>query len=110
MMQLEQKLALIQKMRQDESLNYQRLGAHSEGSFRYRKGDLEKASWPDSQVSLFSSSFRLRFLLALLLFLLFFYMDIRSVSLGMVDSSRIQDYVSENISFSSLSVLVDDVH
>lgn len=109
-MQLEEKLALIQQMRQHESLNSQRLGIRNERSYRQTKGEPMAAKRPDSQFSLFSSSFRLRFLLAILLFLLFFYMDIRSVSLGTVDSGQIQDYVSENLSLSSLSVLVDDIH
>ncbi len=114
-MQLEQKLALIQQMRQDENWNNRRMGARTEGSYSYRERDLSGADWAEGQVfeeqgSLFSSSFRLRFLLAIFLFLFFFYMDVSSVSVGNIDSQFIQTYVSKNLAPSSLLTLIDDIH
>ncbi|MGN0307624.1 MAG: hypothetical protein ACI4DN_05350 [Lachnospiraceae bacterium] len=108
-MELEQKLALIQQIRQKENHNYQRLG---EGSYEYRKGDLYGDTWTGEQVSLFSSSFRLRFLLAVFLFLCFFYLEIRDISLGNLNGGEIQSYISENLSLSSLDSLIpmDDIH
>lgn len=96
-MQLEEKLALIQKMRQHERRNYERMGGCND-SYGYPKGDLQADTWPGEQVSLFSSSFRLRFLLAVFLFLAFFYLDIRQISLGEMDSERIQQYIGETVS------------
>lgn len=82
-MELEQKLALIEQMRQQQN-----------GSCRPRK----------------TGSFRVRFLLAAFLFLLFFYMDVRNVALGSIDSTKIQSYVSDTLSLSSLPILVNDIH
>ena len=76
-MQLEQKLALIQQMRQHEDLNNRRMGVCMAGSYPYRKEDLSGTL--SRQVSLLSSSFRLRFLLAIFLFVFFFYLAIVTV-------------------------------
>ncbi len=109
-MQLEQKLALIQQMRQDENWNNRRMEVCTDGFCSHPKRDLSGAGWADEQIPLFSSSFRLRFLLAIFLFLLFFYMDVGSVSLGKIDSQFIETYISENLVPSSLMSLVDDIH
>lgn len=107
-MQLEQKLALIQQMRQHEDLNNRRMGACMGGSYSYRKEDLSGTL--SQQVSLLSSSFRLRFLLAIFLFVFFFYLDIQHISLGFLDSKAIESYVGENMAPSFLLFLVDDIH
>ncbi|MBQ9989500.1 MAG: hypothetical protein IJP31_00945 [Lachnospiraceae bacterium] len=107
-MQLEEKLALIQKMRQNEQRNYERMGVCND-SYRYTKGDLQADIWPGEQISLFSSSFRLRFLLALFLFLAFFYLDIRQISLGKLDSEWIQHYIGETVSLPLSSLTINQV-
>ena len=104
-MQLEEKLALIQRMRQREQRNLEQMGACND-SCRYTKGDLPYDQWSKEQISLFSSSFRLRFLLAVVLFLTFFYLDIRQLSFGELDSDRLQQYISET---SSLPLSIDQI-
>lgn len=72
----EQKLALIQQIRQQET----------------------EKNLPGE-----SGSFRLRFLFAVFLFLLFFYMDLNNYSLGTWDSGAIQAQISKAFSYEELS-------
>ena len=110
-MQLEEKLALIQQMRRHEQRNYQRLGGSGSSFSGYKaKEDLRSELWSDKQVCLFSSSFRLRFLLAAFLFLLFFYMDIQQISFGGLDSSRILSYISETVSLPDSGFMMNKIN
>ena len=72
----EQKLALIQQMRQQET----------------------EKNLPGG-----SGSFRLRFLFAVFLFLLFFYMDLNDYTLGTWDSGAIQAQISKAFSYEELA-------
>lgn len=79
-MHLEDKLTLIHHMRQHEQRNYARMGGCA-----------------DRYASSISSTLRLRFLIALFLFLTFFYLDIRQLTFGEVNSHQLQEYISTTI-------------
>lgn len=89
LLDIEQKLDLIQQIHREQEKNER----------YYRKESEGQVSW--------SASFRLRLLLAVLLFLCFFVMEKKQVEVGGICSSDIVDYIGSNMDIEKLSTLVE---
>ena len=94
-MDINHKLDLIQKLRKEQAVreqecyrNYCRENRQVQPTlYDVNKGKI--------------NSFRLRFLLAILLFLCFFLLEQRNIKIWEIDADKIADYIGENTVFDS---------
>ena len=114
MVSAEKKLQLIHYLREDNKKN--RIQLHRREQILYGKNvpdsifdDSESEAYDTKEFSSYKgkdiSGFRVRFMIAVILFLSFFYLDRNEEKIGEVDANRIHSYIEDE----SLQSLVTNV-
>lgn len=102
-MNVNEKLELIQKMRQEQSANSETMNYREQLWSGNRVWETPKDSSPETLLPAFSfQSLRLRIAAALLLFLLFFFMDRYDLSFGKLNASVIQEEIQKDLNLTSI--------
>ena len=99
-MDINRKLNVIQEMRR-EQIRREREIYYPE----YRRGIWDKKAEENEGKTLFLH-FRLRLLIAILLFFCFFMMEQRMIKIGEIGYMEIEQYIGENCYFSHISQLM----
>ena len=94
-MDVESKLALVKQLRQEQKENYRQMNHRTQILYGKNDGDYTQE---DVIVSNSYSSFGIRFLMAVFLFFLFFFMDTQNIHVGECNSQQIVQSISENVS------------
>ena len=114
MVSTEQKLQLVHFLREDNKKN--RMQLHRREQILYGKNvpdspyeDIDGDSFETKEFSSYKgkgiSGFRIRFMISVILFLSFFYLDRNEEKIGEIDAKRIHSYIEDD----SLQSLVTNV-
>lgn len=114
MVSVEQKLQLVHFLREDNKRN--RMQLHKREQILYGKRvpediyeDSESDFYETKEISSYKgkgiSGFRVRFMIAVILFLSFFYLDRSNEKIGKIDTNQIENYMEDD----SIQCLVSNV-